>query len=420
MNSVKITPSYVNGIIEIPPSKSISHRVVIAAALSNRTSSISHIGTSEDIAATCAAVEKLGAELSRNGDILNVKGKGCIEPAESLIDCCESGSTLRFIIPVALMSGKKVAFTGKESLAERPLGPYFDIFEKHGISYSGRRLPFEAEGVLKAGEYRIRGDISSQFVTGLMFALPIAKGDSIVKMESKLQSSAYIDITIDVLRKFSIEIENNNYNEFYIKGGQRYVSTDYYVEGDYSQAAFYIVAGLLGNEVQCLGLNEDTKQGDSAIVEIAKQMGGRISCEKGVLKAEKSKTHGIVMDVSECPDLVPAVAVLASLSEGTTIIKNAARLRLKESDRLKAVSTELCKLGADIHETEDGLIINGKDRLEGGEADSWNDHRIAMALAAASIGCRKPVVINKSPAVNKSYPEFFNDFRKLGGIVDEQ
>lgn len=421
MRCVKITPKTLNGEITIPPSKSICHRAIIAAGLSNGTSCIENVNLSKDIIATIEAMKGLGADIKVNNNVLFIKGCSRLDPNADSIHCFESGSTLRFIIPIAILTGKKITFTGEGRLNERPINPYIEIFNEKNINYSKKDgLPLTVWGSLPSGEYRLRGDVSSQFITGLMFALPLLDGDSSIKLTSKLESRAYIDLSIEVLEKFNIHILNNRYNEFLINGNQKYIETDYKVEGDFSQAAFFIAAGILGGDVRCLGLNEDSSQGDKKIIDIVKEMGGEISFNDGVLSARESTTYGTAIDASECPDLVPILAVLASLSKGETKIINAKRLRLKESDRLKAMATELTKLGADINEMEDGLLINGKSYLNGGHVDSWRDHRIAMALSIASIRCKNPVIINGSDSVEKSYPDFFKDFLSLGGVLDGQ
>jgi 3-phosphoshikimate 1-carboxyvinyltransferase len=423
LKCVKITPKALNGNINIPPSKSICHRAIIAAGLSDGTSCIENVALSKDIIATIDAMKCLGADIKVNSNSLFIKGCSRLNPnpnADS-IHCFESGSTLRFIIPIAILTGKKITFTGEGRLNERPLNPYIEIFNDKNIYYSKKDgLPLTVQGRLPSGEYRLKGDVSSQFITGLTFALPLLDGDSSIILTSKLESRGYIDLSLEVLERFNIHILNNGYNEFFIKGNQKYMETDFKVEGDYSQAAFFIAAGILGGDVRCFGLNEYSSQGDKKIIDIVKEMGGDIYFNDGVLSARESITHGAVIDASECPDLVPILAVLASLSNGETKIINAKRLRLKESDRLKAMATELTKLGADIEEMDDGLVINGKSYLNGGCVDSWGDHRIAMALSIASIRCKNPVTINGSDSVEKSYPDFFKDFLRLGGVLDEQ
>ncbi|MBK5242857.1 3-phosphoshikimate 1-carboxyvinyltransferase [Clostridium sp.] len=420
MTNIKITPSILQGKILVPPSKSLCHRAVIAAGLSSENCNIENIVFSEDILATCNAMKDLGVSVTKGRNNVIINGNNFLNITQNEIDCAESGSTLRFLIPIALLTGSEFTFTGSGRLVARPLTPYYKIFKEQDIKYSpSEGLPLTIQGKLKAGVYKLPGNISSQFITGLLFALPLLNGDSKIIVTTELESKAYVDLTIDILSKFSVHIENIGYKEINIVGNQKYIARNYRVEGDFSQAAFWIVAGILGGDIQCEDMNINSLQGDKAIVDIIMKMGGNISIEEGRIKAKKSKTHGIIIDASECPDLVPILAVLASLSHGTTEIINAGRLRIKECDRLKAMATELTKLGGDVVETEDGLIIHGKESLEGGTVDSYNDHRIAMALSIASIRSNGPVIINDSACIKKSYPGFYKDFVMLGGKINE-
>lgn len=436
MKSVIIHPFSLNGKIKIPPSKSLSHRAVIAAGLCHGQCTVDNISMSEDITATCEIMEKIGVKITKYPNSLLISAKGKLEFAgngvttneiennvivSNELECNESGSTLRFLIPIAMHTREKIIFKGKGKLVQRTLKPYYEIFNKQNIKYTTNNgcLPLTIDGGLKPGIFELRGDISSQFITGLIYALPLLNGDSIIKITTKMESIGYIDLTLDTLSKFGVKIENNNYREFKIKGNQHYKKTDYRVEGDFSQAAFYLAAGVLGGEVECLDLNMESLQGDRVIVDIIKNMGGKISFSDGILKASKSDLKGIVIDASQCPDLVPIAAVLGALSFGTTEIINAARVRIKESDRLKAIATELNKIGAEVIEREDSLLIHGKPWLKGGTVNSWNDHRIAMAMAIASIRCTEKLIIEDSGAVKKSYPEFYEDFKSIGGKVNE-
>jgi len=422
LDKVTIKHSLFKGRVKIPSSKSVSHRAVICAGLSQGVSNIGNINFSQDIDATIEAMKSFGVAVEKREDSLKITGVVKPDIMGSVIDCFESGSTLRFLIPVAALTGKKVVFRGRGELVNRPLGPYYRIFDEKHIRYSTTegKLPLTIMGRLSHGEYRIRGDVSSQFISGLLFALPLLEGDSKIIMASELESKAYVDLTVDMLKRFSVNVDNFGYKEFRIKGNQKYKAVDCSVEGDFSQAAFWLVAGTLGADIECLGLNLSSLQGDKAILDVIEQMGGHIEVRDDSVRALHSKTKGIIFDASECPDLVPVVTVLASLSEGTTEIVNAARLRIKECDRLKAICTELNKIGADIEESEDGLIIRGRERLKGGTTQSWGDHRIAMSLAIASIKCSDPLVIEDSSSVRKSYPEFWNHFKMLGGILDER
>lgn len=426
MNYVKITPSKLQGEVTIPPSKSLSHRAIIAAGFSKGKSVVENVMFSEDILTTCNAMEALGVKIDKvkeadNIYTLKIEGNSDLKLLKREIDCSESGSSLRFFIPICLAEENDVVFTGRGKLISRPLDQYYKIFDKQGIEYSNNNgmLPLNVHGKISPGEFTIDGDVSSQFITGLMFTLPLLKGDSKIIINKTLESKGYLDLTMDILEKSSIEIVNRDYKEFLIRGNQQYNSKDYRVEGDFSQAAFWLVAGMIGGKIDCLDLNSNSRQGDKEVIDIIKRMEGSLRDEGNSIIAETSNTKATIIDASQCPDIIPVLAVLAAVSEGTTEVINAGRLRIKESDRLTAITTELNKLGADLQEKEDGLIIRGKKELTGGEVESWNDHRIAMALAVASIRCTSEVVIKDSGCVKKSYPTFWEDFKKLGGNIHE-
>ncbi|MBU5269489.1 3-phosphoshikimate 1-carboxyvinyltransferase [Clostridium cochlearium] len=422
MNCVKIFPKKLKGSINIPPSKSLAHRAIIAAGLAGGESIIDNIVYSKDILATIYGMKNFGVSINEieknNNKLLNIKGVNKIQIQNNVIDCIESGSTLRFLIPIALLQNEReVTFIGSGKLPQRPLDEYYNIFNKKNIFYQNEKgnLPLRVKGKLKPGEFYLKGDISSQFITGLMFVLPLLCGDSKIIITSKLESKAYVDLTMDILNKFGVKIENNNYKEFYIKGNQSYVPRNYNVEGDFSQGAFWLVAGAIGEEMSCKNLNINSLQGDKEIINIIKYMGGIININKDCIKVISSKLKGIVIDASEIPDLVPILAVAGTVSSGVTKIINAKRVRIKECDRLHAIACELNKIGGEVEELEDSLIIKGNKKLKGGIVDSWNDHRIAMAMAVASTVCEESLIINNSKAVEKSYPNFWEEFRNVGG-----
>ncbi len=422
MKKIKINPKRLNGEIIIPPSKSLAHRGIISAALCKGISIIDNVQFSKDIVATVNIMKKLGTNIEETDSRLIIDGFNVFSYDGSVnLQCNESGSTLRFLIPVALVKEGIYIFEGKGNLVTRPLTSYYEVFEKKGINYStvNGGLPLKINGKLFPGTYNLRGDISSQFITGLLFALPLLDGDSEIRVTTELESLGYVDLTLETLKDFGIYIENVDYKFFKIKGNQKYCPRDYYIEGDYSQAAFFLVAGALGSSITCTGLKRDSIQGDKAILNILKAMGCGIEETESSIRALPSKTKGIEIDVSNCPDLVPILAVLASLSYGETRIINAKRLRIKECDRLNAITVELNKLGAKITELEDSLIIKGVNEFSGGKVDSHNDHRIAMALAIAATRATGEVVINNPMAIEKSYPNFFKDYIALGGDVVE-
>jgi len=427
MKCVKISPTELRGQISIPPSKSVSHRMLICASLAHGKSIISNVALSDDIMATLSGIKALGATVNYVKDCssktydVTVEGCGFPQIVESTIDCRESGSTIRFLIPVALLAGQEITFTGRGRLSQRPLDIYCRIFKNQGINYYPNTggLPITFSGKLKPGVFYVEGNVSSQFISGLLFALPLLDEDSEIIVTTPVESKGYIDLTIDVLKKFSILVDNHGYEYFKVKGNQSYQPTSCRVEGDYSQCAFWLVAGIINGEIICRDLDPNSLQGDKSIIDILIKMGADVVVGNNFVHVRSSKTSGIIIDASQCPDLVPPLAVLGALSQGTTRIINAGRLKIKESDRLKAISCELAKLGAKIKELPEGLEIYGQDMLKGGTVDSWNDHRIAMAMAIAALRCKNPVIIKNSNSVNKSYPHFWDDFKRLGGIIDE-
>lgn len=425
MNILELTPSKLSGKINTPPSKSISHRAIICAALSEGQSKLQNVLVSDDIEKTIDGMKALGAEIveiaEKNSINKNYIINGGIHDRECMIDCKESGSTIRFLIPISLSKHRKVKFIGSGRLSERPLDTYYQIFDSQGIEYitENRKLPLKINGALKSGKYYLRGDISSQFISGLLFTLPLLEGNSSIDITTQLESEDYIYMTIDMLKKFNVEIKYDT-GVFYIEGNQKYKAADICVEGDFSQGAFWMVAGTLGAKIELENMPLNSNQGDKVIIELINSMGGNIISDGDKLHISPAKTHGRKIDVSQCPDLVPILAVLAAVSEGSTEILNAGRLKLKESDRLEAITTELNKIGANIRAYDDKLYIEGVDRLTGGTVEGWNDHRIVMALAIASIVCENKLYIEGSEAVAKSYPSFWEDFKKLGGVVSER
>ncbi len=418
MKNVTLTPRMLKGTVKIPPSKSVAHRAVIAAALSGGECILENIEINDDIMATLGGIRQLGAKYTLN----KTKGEVKIAPKkknsckEVEIDCAESGSTLRFLIPVALLSGKDIKLTGRGRLMQRPQKPYLDMFDKKGIKYECTPEYIHLSGRLKSGVYEMPGNISSQFITGLLFALPLLDGDSEIVITTLTESKPYIDITLKVLSDFGIKIENHNYMRYVIKGGQKYRPINCTIEGDYSQAAFFLVAGAIGCDVLCTGLKDDSLQGDKEILDIIERAGGIIEKSKEGIKARQTANmQGITVDAANIPDLVPIMAVLLSFCKGESRIINAGRLRMKESDRLAAISSELKQLGADITEESDGLKIVGRQVLESKNVSAWGDHRIAMATAIAACRCEggDMTIIGATDAVKKSYPDFFDIYKEL-------
>lgn len=428
MNLV-LTPTKLHGKITVPSSKSQGHRELICAALAKGESKVKNITASDDIEATCRILRQLGAEIKEipiaaTGRMeYHIHGGLHRQEQPLLADCGESGSTLRFLIPIGLISGNEVTYVGQGRLAERPLKPYYDIFDQRDIHYepkvTGKGLPLLVEGGLTPGRYALPGNVSSQFFSGLLMALPMVKGDSLLCSTTELESASYIDMTLSCLHRHGIKAEKKGVGAYLIPGQQQFKAGTYITEGDYSQAAFWLAAGILGKEISCQGLQENSCQGDRAIIQLIRRMGGAIQTDDDII-ASPSRLQGIVIDVADCPDLVPILTVLAANSRGTTHIIHAGRVRLKECDRLHAMTVELNKLGANIQEEPEGLLIHGVGQLHGGCVSSWGDHRIAMALAVATQLCQGKVIIEGAECVKKSYPGFWKDFSKLGGIIEKE
>lgn len=410
-----ISPSRLQGVITAIPSKSAAHRLFICAALADSPSEITLPNSSEDIDATIGCLKSLGAEIEKSGDryLIRPATKKCIWPH---LDCRESGSTFRFLLPVASAICGRASFTGAGRLPLRPISELLNVMSFGGVHFSSDRLPFNISGELQPGNYEITGSVSSQYISGLLMALPILGGDSRIILTSKLQSVSYVKMTLEALESFGIEIAEQE-NGFMIRGGQRFRSPgSLTVEGDWSNAAFFLAAGAISGDVTVSGLNISSAQGDKAATDILAAYGADISIKGDCVTVRNAPLHGITVDVSQVPDLLPVLAVTACFADGETIFTGAARLRIKESDRLSAVASMINSLGGEAKELEDSLVVRGKP-ITGGSADSFGDHRIAMSAAIASCGASRDITIENPMAVAKSYPSFYEDFVSLGGIA---
>lgn len=423
MSDRYIGPGRIGGSIGIPASKSLCHRAILMAALAQGQSCICNVYFSKDVEATLGVARKLGADVQICQDRILIDGCGLRagenptasgrEPIE--IDCAESGSTLRFVVPILSVAGIPAVFTGRGKLPERPMDVYYHLFDQRGLAYQTKdgKLPLCVTGRLSGGQITIDGGVSSQFVTGLLMALPLAKEDSVLTISGTFASRPYVDLTLGMSSRFGIRIEEKDDHTFLIKGKQSYQACNVQVEADASQAAFLIAAGLIAADEQGLliqGLDPKTRQGDIAFLEFARQMGARYQWETEGLRVFRSDLEGNhVFDCQNCPDIVPILAVLSAYNQGTVTITHAERLRIKESDRLQAVSEEMAKVGADIRQTSDGLIIRGGKPLQGGTVQAWNDHRIAMSMAVAGLGSAKGITILGAECISKSWPTFFED-----------
>ena len=412
MDNMILKNCFVNGSIEVPSSKSVAHRALIAAAFSEKPIKIKKIDFSKDIYATIDSLRQLGVTISIEDEFILVDGSTLIKNSEVSINANESGSTLRFMIPVTTMLEKTAVFDGEGRLPERPLDDYFEIFNNNGIEYSypeGKYLPLKVSGDIKFDEVEIKGNTSSQFITGLIFCGLVSPVK--VKITTELQSKPYVDITVDVLRKFGCLVKE--YDNTYEISKTPTIIDEYSVERDWSQAAFFMCAAAINGGVTLKDMNMESAQGDMEIINLLKKFGADVTINGNDLTVKKSSLKGIDIDVGNIPDLVPTLSVLACFAEGKTRIYNAARLKIKESDRLQAMYDELTKLGADVEIGDDYLVINGGKPLHAAQVDSHNDHRIAMAMAVASVGCKGDISLSGFGAVNKSYPHFFEDWSSL-------
>lgn len=420
---VTINPSKLNGSVKAIASKSYAHRLLICSALSDKKTFVDCSESSEDIDATIRCLNSLGAKIEAvpgGFEVTPVSNENVIKNA--VLDCGESGSTYRFMLPIACALSSDAEFCLHGRLPKRPMTDLFKALEVQGCRFTGVGEPRVKEhGNLKSGEFTLPGNVSSQYISGLLFALPLIPGESVINITGNIESKDYVLMTMSALETFGADIRNDG-NRFIIRGGKGYSSPGTAsVEGDWSNAAFWLCAGAIGSdEIECTGLNAGSLQGDSAVIKVLKAFGADIKVIQNAVKVKAGTLCGTEINAENIPDLVPVLSVVASVANGRTVIKNASRLRIKESDRLVSVSKTLRALGANVEETDDGLIIEGVKRLKGGTVDSYSDHRIAMMAAVASTVSEGPVKILNAEAVRKSYPGFFEDFRALGGIVEER
>jgi len=405
MKAVCEPGSKLAGKLEIIPSKSSLHRLLLCSALAEGESAVAPYIASKDIEASLNAIRYLGAEARVAGGEILIDSKG-LSPLGGEFDVGESGSTLRFVIPLALCSSVKTRILGREGLARRPLGPFRELFDKPGLGFRHPEdacLPLDLQGPLTSGDFRLPGDVSSQFISGLLMALPLLKGDSRVILTTALESAEYAAMTVATLRDFGVEARVEAagspgfpFGGWSVNGGQAYRPGRRRAEGDWSGAAFWVAAKALGARIELGGLDRASLQPDRRIEEICRDSPREI-------------------DVSACPDLLPVLAAWAGLCGHPVKIRGAARVRYKECDRVAAMAKELNAIGGKLRELPDGLDIEPVGEYSGGETADWNDHRVVMALALASLGSRNAITIGGAGAVAKSYPGFFEDFTALGG-----
>ena len=415
MSDVKFSPFVPNGTVNVPPSKSDVHRAIICAAMANGVSRISPVALSNDIKATIGCIKALGADAVLENNVLTVDGTNMYKNKTALLDCGESGSTLKFFIPIAAVGNINATFVGKGKLPQRPIGIFTEALPKAGtVCKTEGGLPLEIKGQLKSGIFEIPGNVSSQFITGLLLALPILEGDSEIVLTSPLESVGYIAMTIRTMKQFGVNIQATE-KGWHIKGGQSYKTCDYTTDGDWSQAAFFMVLGAVSGKVTVKGVAKDSTQGDKKCAEILARFGAKVTQLDNEVTVEKGKLKAITVDASQIPDLVPVLSVCAAFAEGTTKIINAERLRIKECDRLKATAELLNNLGGKVKELSDGLEITGVSSLKGGNVNGYNDHRIVMSAAVCAARSDEDITATFAMSINKSYPDFYIDYNSIGG-----
>ena len=423
--NVLITPTQsISGKVRAPPSKAQTHRALFAGLLSRGTTAIHNPLSCDDTKASLAVVASLGASIRMGSERWDVAGDGTPHPPSGIMDCGESGVTLRFAIPIVSLTGASVNLCGSARLMERPLQPLIEAMKQLGVSIKveGSSITVNSTSV-KGGKVQIPGNVSSQFISGLLLAGPLMEEGLDIAVTSGLESRGYVSLTIRAMKRHGVVVQaNSEMSLFRVPPRQRYLAASHIIPGDYSSAAFLMsVAAITGSGITITGLSRDESEPDSAFLKILGQMGVRSTFSSdGLLMEEGGTLRASTVDITDCPDLGPVTAALATSADGKTKIIGAERLRYKESDRLLATATELRTLGARIEVIEDGWLVSGPRILRGGTVESHGDHRIAMALTVAALNAAQPVTIRNAQSVNKSYPTFFDDIRSLGVEVAER
>lgn len=425
MTNVTIKPvEALRGDVEAPPSKSYTHRMLVAALLSSGKTVIEKPLVSDDTLATLEAIKAFGAYVEQKDCFWEINGQPLLKTLEKPVNCRESGTTLRFMIPVAALAKGKTTFIMGSSLSSRPIKPLLQSLSVLGVkTLHEPPLIVVYGGGINGGETTLQGDVSSQFVSGLLFACPRAKRDTQISLTKPVESKGYIEMTVEVLCKHSVEVEiSKDCSHIKIPSGQSYKPFKHKVPGDFSSAAYLLAAAAItSSKIRVYNLDCASKQGDRAILEILRQAGVNVYVGENFVEVQGAINNAIKIDAGDIPDLVPACTAIACYARGSSEIRNARRLRYKESDRLAALYTEFRKMGADINVEGDNLIIRGPCKLRGAVVDPHNDHRIAMACAITALGAEGDSTILNAECVSKSYPKFFKDLSLLGAkIVDSQ
>ena len=411
-----ILPGARTGEVHIPASKSQAHRMLLCAAMGESEVTLRCRGLSKDILATVACLKALGASVDAEGEVLHLRPVSAPPPGLCLLPCGESGSTLRFLLPLVGALGASAVFEREGRLPERPIEPLGRELCRNGMDIRSDGARLSCSGQLRPGAFSLPGNISSQYISALLMTLPLLEGESTLRIEGTLESAAYVAMTEEVLRLGGVRTEKTGYG-YRIPGGQRCrFAPELSVEGDYSNAAFFLCAGALSERgIRVTGLDPQSRQGDRAIVPLLEEMGAQVASDGSSVTVKRDALHGITIDASPIPDLIPVLSVVAAAASGETRVIHAQRLRLKESDRLHSTTQMLRALGAEAEELPDGLVIRGGRTLAGGTVDACGDHRIAMSAAVAGGICRGAVTICGSECVQKSYPDFWTDFQQLKG-----
>lgn len=407
-----ISSSTLSGSVTIPPSKSMSHRLIICASLASGVSQIDNVAYSVDILTTLEGMKALGAKIECHENSLTIHGISDFNHLnQSIIQCNESGSTLRFFIPIFSLTHQKVTFIGKGRLMQRPQSVYQQLFHEKNLSFEQDESSITIQDSLVSGEYHLPGNVSSQFISGLLFALPLCEKDSWIYIQEPFESKSYIDLTLQAMKEFGVSAYFKDSNTLYIPGNQHYQAHDTIVEGDYSQFAFFGVGAAINHDLHIQGVSPSSLQGDKQILQILQDFNVQIEETKDGYFIKKSKLLANTIDLANCPDLGPIVCVLAMFAQGTTQIIHAKRLRIKESDRILAMETELRKMGCQISSSEDTIQIIGGCHAPCDVCHGWNDHRIVMALSMA-LSVLSGTILGVE-AIQKSYPAFYDDCKKI-------
>lgn len=419
---VKITPSTCSGTVSVPPSKSMAHRALLCAALADGTSFLDGITASEDMTATLNALAAMGCTVTRTGEICTVTGCNGFPqnlPDDIAVDCRESCSALRFLIPIFALGRQRTVFSGHGRLMQRSQSVYEELFAEKGLYFARKDDKIIVQGPLTAGNFALSGNVSSQFITGLLYALPLLDGTSRILIRPPFQSRGYVDLTLQMLADFGVKAWFEDEYTLIVPGNQVYRANPHKVEGDYSQCAFFAVLAALQGNLALSNLRHDSLQGDKVILDILKTCGAKIESTQDGYAFQKAQLNGTTIDVGNCPDLAPILTVLGMYADGETRLINAARLRDKESDRIEAMETELRKLGVTVSSTHDSMTVaGGADIPANAVVHGHNDHRIVMSLSIAATLGNAPVIIEDAQAIAKSYPDFFDALSAIGGRIE--